>query len=109
VTFEFQGLRRPVVAQFNQAHTSSAGGALLLKALNDRLGVTDHELIEFVRQRVYGIACGYADCNDAARLAEDPIHKLLLGRDPLDGPCAGQKSHPLVPPQLPSAPPPRIR
>jgi len=74
----------------------------LLKALDDRLGVTerlarslrdprqsgkiDHELIELVRQRVYGITCGYADCNDAARVAQDPVHKLLLGRDPLAGP-----------------------
>ena len=36
-------------------------------------------------QRVYGIACGYADANDAARLAEDPVHKLLVGRDPVEG------------------------
>jgi Transposase DDE domain group 1 len=102
VSFEFQGLRQPVVARFDQAHASSDGGALLLKALDDRLGVTErlarslpdprqpgkvtHELIELVRQRVYGIACGYADCNDAARLADDPVHKLLLGRDPLAGP-----------------------
>jgi hypothetical protein len=102
VSFEFQGLRQPVVALFDQPHASSDGGALLLKALDDRLGVTerlarslrdprqpgkiDHTLLELVRQRVYGIACGYADCNDAARLAEDPVHKLLLGRDPLAGP-----------------------
>jgi len=101
ISFRFQGLLQPVVAQFNQAHASSDGGALLLKALDDRLGVTarladsltdprqpgkvEHELIELVRQRVYGIACGYADCNDAARLAEDPVHKLLLERDPLAG------------------------
>jgi Transposase DDE domain group 1 len=102
VTFEFQGLRPPVIARFDQAHASSDGGALLLKALDDRLGLTQrltasltdrrqagkvqHELIELVRQRVYGIACGYADCNDAARLAQDPVHKLLLERDPLAGP-----------------------
>jgi hypothetical protein len=101
-SFEFQGLRQPVVARFDQPHASSDGGALLLKALDDRLGVTerlarslrdprqpgkiDHDLIELVRQRVYGIACGYADCNDAARLAQDPVHKLLLERDPLTGP-----------------------
>ena len=42
-----------------------------------------------MRQRVFGIACGYADCNDAARLADDPIHKLLLERDPLAGPGLG--------------------
>jgi hypothetical protein len=34
---------------------------------------------------VFGIACGYADCNDAARLADDPIQKLLVGRDPVAG------------------------
>ncbi|HEY5987852.1 MAG TPA: IS1380 family transposase, partial [Streptosporangiaceae bacterium] len=87
---------------------SSDGGAVLLKALDDRLGVTrrltasladrrqpgkvQHELIELVRQRIFGIACGYADCNDAARLAEDPIHKLLLERDPLAGPALASQS-----------------
>lgn len=38
-----------------------------------------------MRQRLYAIACGYPDGNDAARLAEDPIHKLLIGRDPISG------------------------
>jgi Transposase DDE domain group 1 len=27
----------------------------------------------------------YEDANDAARLACDPVHKLLVGRDPIDG------------------------
>jgi len=40
-----------------------------------------------VPQRVFGIACGYADCNDAARLADDAIHKLLVDRDPIAGPA----------------------
>jgi hypothetical protein len=108
VSFGFQGLRQPVVARFDQPHASSDGGALLLKALDDRLGVTarlthslrdarqpgkiDHALIELVRQRVYGIACGYADCNDAARLAQDPVHKLLLERDPLTGPALASQA-----------------
>jgi Transposase DDE domain group 1 len=103
VSFDVQGLPQPIVARFDQAHASSDGGAVLLKALDDRLGLTrrlaasltdrrqpgkvQHELIELVRQRVYGIGCGYEDCNDAARLAEDPIHKLLLERDPLAGPA----------------------
>jgi hypothetical protein len=90
-----------VVAQFDQPHGSSDGGALLLKACDEQLGLTrrlseclkedrqsgkiKHTLQELISQRVYAIACGYADCNDAARLAEDPIHKLLVGRDPLAG------------------------
>lgn len=32
---------------------------------------------------LYGIACGYPDGNDAAKLSSDPVHKLLVGRTPL--------------------------
>jgi hypothetical protein len=46
-------------------------------------GKIQHEEIELLRQRVFGIACGYADCNDAPRLAHDALHKLLLERDPV--------------------------
>ncbi len=92
---------QPVVAQFDQREGSSDGGAVLLKAADRRYGLTermaaclhdarqagkiDHELRELLRQRVYGIACGYPDANDADRLAKDPIHKPLLGRDPIEG------------------------
>src|SRR5438105_9499331 len=31
------------------------------------------------------IACGYPDANDTARLGSDPIHKMLVGRDPIRG------------------------
>jgi hypothetical protein len=31
------------------------------------------------------LALGYEDANDAARLASDPFHKLLVGRDPVAG------------------------
>jgi hypothetical protein len=34
---------------------------------------------------VFSIACGYPDANDSARLGADPIHKLLLDRDPVTG------------------------
>ena len=34
---------------------------------------------------MFGIACGYADGNDAARIADDPMFKLLAGRDPVTG------------------------
>jgi hypothetical protein len=92
---------KPLLATFDQPHASSDGGAILLKAADARLGVTaalarcltdsrtaaktTHTLHDLVAQRVYGIACGYPDANDADRLAEDPIHKLLLDRDPIDG------------------------
>jgi hypothetical protein len=34
---------------------------------------------------VFSIACGYPDANDSARLGADPIHKMLLDRDPVTG------------------------
>ena len=37
------------------------------------------------QQRLFAIACGYADGNDAARLADDSVMKLLAGRDPVTG------------------------
>jgi hypothetical protein len=92
---------KSVVAQFDQRQGSSDGGALLLKAAERRYGLIgclasclrderqagkiDHTLEELLAQRVFAIACGYADANDAARLASDPMHKLLLGRDPVAG------------------------
>jgi len=45
----------------------------------------EHTLREILKQRIYGLACGYEDANDAARLRKDPIHKMLLGRDPVKG------------------------
>ena len=98
----FPGIfERPVVAQFDQAQGSSDGGAVLLKAADRELGLTAalaaclkderqegkirHELDELLTQRIMAIACGYEDANDAARLASDPVHKLLVGRDPVQG------------------------
>ena len=92
---------KPLVATFDRQHASSDGGAVLLKAaervyglvagfarcLVDRreLGKIRHTLTELLGQRIFGIACGHPDGNDADHLADDPIHKLLLGRDPVAG------------------------
>lgn len=101
VPFGFEPKGKPVVARFDQPHASSDGGAILLKGVDTHLGLTKrlagclldgrqpgkirHQVQELLQQRVFGLACGYADCTDAARLADDAIHKLLIGRDPLDG------------------------
>jgi hypothetical protein len=44
-----------------------------------------HSLATLVRQRVYQIACGYEDQNDADMLRTDPLLKLVLGRLPETG------------------------
>jgi Transposase DDE domain group 1 len=90
-----------LVATFDQPQASSDGGAVLLKAAEARYGLIEgfarclvdgrqagkvrHTLEDLLAQRIFGLACGHPDANDADRLAEDPIHKLLLGRDPIDG------------------------
>jgi len=101
LTFQGEEFPTRVVARFDTPQSSSDGGAVLLKAVDARLDLTArlaaclddprepgkvlHETIDLLRQRVFGLGCGYADCNDAARLTHDPIHKLVLGRDPVDG------------------------
>jgi xanthine/CO dehydrogenase XdhC/CoxF family maturation factor len=94
---------KPLVATFDTPQQSSDGGAILLKAIDDELKLTgqlaaclpewrqvgkiEHDLSTLIRQRCFGLACGYADANDAAQLKADPIHKLLVGRDPETGPA----------------------
>jgi hypothetical protein len=48
-------------------------------------GKVDHSLRDLFAQRVFAIGSGYADANDSARLASDPMHKMLLDRDPITG------------------------
>jgi hypothetical protein len=89
------------VARFDQAYVRTDGGVVWRKALDDRLQLTDrlaaclpdrrdpdkvrHAVRDLLRQRVFGLACGYEDGNDAARLVDDPMHKLAVGRDPVSG------------------------
>src|SRR2546428_12236445 len=103
VAFRFEAKGKPVVAAFDIPDASSDGGLVLLKAIDTHLGLTErvtgfwnddrqqgkirHQTLEWVRQRVFGWAGGYADCNDAARRADDVIHKLVVGRDPIAGPA----------------------
>ena len=90
-----------IVCAFDQAHSSADGGALLLKAVDEQLGLSEklaeclrdgrqagkvrHGLSELVQQRLFAIALGHPDGNDANELAEDPIHKMLVGRSPVQG------------------------
>ncbi len=93
--------RRPVAVRFDHERSSSDGGAVPVEAADRALGLTAafadclrdrrqpsevlHSLADMLRQRVYGLACGCEDCNDAGRLGGDPVFKLPLGRDPWQG------------------------
>ena len=94
-------LSKPTHVKFDAPDTTSDGGALLLKSIDDKLGLTAsmagclvdprepakvrHSLADIIRQRVFGLCCGYSDTNDVARIGHDPMQKLLLGRDPTYG------------------------
>ncbi len=90
-----RGSSRRIEAKFDAPETTSDGGAVLLQEVDQSLGLTsrlaaairewrssdriEHSLEALVRQRVFGIACGYADCNDSARLRDDPMQQELVG------------------------------
>jgi len=89
------------VAQFDQREGSSDGGALLLKAADRHLCLVaglasclrdERQVARWIIRcaswwlnACSRIACGYPDANDSAPPVEDPIHKLLLDRDPIEG------------------------
>lgn len=97
VEFPFAGARK-VRAVFDAEPISSDGGALLLRQVDRRLGLVDalaaalpdprdpryvaHPVGELLRQRIYGIALGYEDCNDATTLRRDPVLKACCDYDP---------------------------
>ena len=89
---------RPIVVQSGAADISSDAGAVLLRQMDESLGLTAdlaahlpdarrqdrvvHGRLEQTRQRVYQIALGYEDCNDADDLRHDPLLKLACDRTP---------------------------
>ena len=93
--------KKSVVAKFDQDHASSDVGAVLFKPSDKKLTLSttlapclsddrqqskvSHSLEEWFQQRLFAIACGYADGNDAPRLADDAVMKLMAGRDPVAG------------------------
>jgi hypothetical protein len=87
----------PLDAAFDAGRLTSDGGLPWLAEADQALGLCDalarcipewrrgpvrHTLATLVRQRVYQIACGYADQNDADTLRADPLLKLVCGRLP---------------------------
>ncbi|MGA2734790.1 MAG: transposase [Syntrophobacteraceae bacterium] len=51
---------------------------------------TDHSMLQLLRQRVYQLAAGYEDCNDANHLRVGPALRLALGKEHESG--AGQSA-----------------
>jgi hypothetical protein len=89
--------RRAVDVSIDAPTTSSDGGLLLLRQLDEQLGLcaklapmlvdrrdprlTQHPRLEQLRQRVFQIAMGYEDQNDATSLRLDPAWKVACDRN----------------------------
>lgn len=98
---------KPVTFTFSQDKISSDGGLLLLREVEDQLGLikdlasvitddrdqryVDHTYEEILSQRIFQIASGYEDANDCNSMRNDPIFKMCSGRLPEQGnPLASQ-------------------
>lgn len=97
-----QGFDRPVTAGFDAEAVTSDGGAVLLRAIDRRLRLSErlaacvrdnrdaakveHGVADLMRQRMYAIALGYPEANATERLAEDPALALAVR-----GECASRR------------------
>ena len=97
---------RPISIDFQGAKITSDTGFLVLREIDQRFNIlggaasqiddprsprhADHSLLELLRQRVYQVAAGYEDCNDADHLRVDPALRLALGKEHENG--AGQSA-----------------
>jgi Transposase DDE domain group 1 len=97
LNFDISGVKK-IAGEFSAPELSSDGGLLLVRAADDRLNLSEQialnlddkrqsgkvkfSLAEIIRQRMYMIATGNEDVNDADRLASDPMHKICVGSNP---------------------------
>jgi hypothetical protein len=102
----FAASPRALDATFDLDALTSDGGLVWLGEADTALGLSAalaaeipdwrcrpgrHALVTLIQQRLYQIACGYADQNDATTLRHDPLLKHVCGRLPLTGgPLASQ-------------------
>src|SRR3954449_6727968 len=99
---------RAIEARFDSAMMSSDGGLLVLREIEQRLGIAKrlaacirdpraperivHGLDEIIRFRMLMIAAGYEDGNDADSLRADPLFKLAMDRLPEHGDLCSQST-----------------
>jgi len=99
--FRFQ---RKLVVDFKGGEITGDAGLVVLREFDERLGLTrglgklvadsrdrryvSHSVLDLVRQRIYQIAAGYEDANDANFLRDDPAMRAVV--DGVERPLASQ-------------------
>lgn len=108
-----------VECAFGEVNVSSDAGLLLAKVAEEKFGIiarlaacftdhrsprlVEHKLSELVKQRCFGLICGYQDLNDHDTLGKDPLLATAIGKTDLTGekrshprdigrPCAGKST-----------------
>jgi len=87
---------KSIFIDFAGAKITSDAGFLLMREIDQRFGIIEsgcthlvdkrstfhkkHTFEQMIRQRVYQIAAGYGDCNDADHLRIDPALRLALDK-----------------------------
>jgi len=88
--------RRVIEADFDGGDLSSDGGLMLLRQVDQRIGLSraaaaaigdardpsriEHRLHDLLAQRLYAMCCGYEDLNDHDVLRADPLMQTAVGR-----------------------------
>ena len=92
---------KPVMVDFNGGHLTSDAGILLLREVEQQIGIirelssviydprdsryVNHPVVDLMMQRISQIACGYEDANDCDSLRNEPIFKMFANRSPETG------------------------
>ena len=87
---------KSIFIDFAGAKITSDAGFLLMREVDQRFGIIEsgcnylvdersashkrHTFEQMIRQRIYQIAAGYEDCNDADHLRIDPALELALDK-----------------------------
>jgi hypothetical protein len=90
------GFQRKIALDFDGGQITSDSGLLLLRQFDEQLALTkrlrglfndwrnpgfiEHHTHEMLRQRIYQIAAGYEDCDDADTLRRDPTFQTIVGK-----------------------------
>jgi len=99
---------KPITVATDGGDLTSDAGVLLLRELDREIGLVSrlaaclddprqpgkvqHSLEALLTQRLFQIAAGYEDCNDAHALRRDPAFRLALEKHRSDPPLASQST-----------------
>ena len=93
---------KEVIVDLEGGQITTDAGGLVLREVDQRYRIAEkaaaclydhrhsgkvkHDFLSLIRQRMFAIAQGYEDNNDAATLAKDPAFKIMAGRAPESAP-----------------------